>query len=482
MEGNPGAIEAVPAATGSMLDGRYRLLERIGRGGMADVYAAEDDLLHRRVAIKLFRFDLCTAAELRRVHAEMQTLAALQHPGLVTIYDAGSVRETAGDLLSPYLVMELVGGPNLGRRLSAEGPLTPDDAARLGADLAATLAYVHARNVVHRDVKPANILLDANIADDAPFVTKLTDFGIARVVDSTHYTEAGFTVGTANYLSPEQARCREVGTATDVYSLGLVLIESLTGRLAFPGSGVEAALARLHRQPPVPAGFGGAWQRLLTAATAAEPGDRPTADELATELAGLAGQAGVAPVPLGSPAPPPVAARPTEHTQAWTPEFLRQDGPPTVLVAVAPAGRHRRGRRPALLAAAVAVAVAVLSTGFLVRSAHSGGTPRSGPRPSRAAEQSSLPKPSSSSPVAHATAVVNRSSTTTSAAAGTARSGTAAQPAAGIVAQPAAGSVARPPAKSHKPGPGAPGPGKAKGAPGPAKPKPGPGPHGPGPS
>jgi len=275
--------------TGAVLGGRYRLLERIGRGGMADVFAAEDVLLTRRVAVKIFRFDLSTEDESRRVHAEMQTLAALHHPGLVTVFDAGTVHEagTAEELAEPYLVMELVDGPNLGQRLSS-GPLSQVESAQLGTELAATLAYVHARNVIHRDVKPANILLDSAIADGAPFAAKLTDFGIARVVDSTHYTEAGFTIGTANYLSPEQALSAEVGTPTDVYSLGLVLLECLTGELAYPGSGIEAALARLNRQPVIPAGLGPGWQRLLAAATDREPANRPTAAELGAELRALA--------------------------------------------------------------------------------------------------------------------------------------------------------------------------------------------------
>ena len=141
--------------------------------------------------------------------------------------------------------------------------------------------------MIHRDVKPANILLDSAVADSVPFASKLTDFGIARVVDSTHYTEAGFTIGTANYLSPEQALSAEVGTPTDVYSLGLVLLECLTGELAYPGSGIEAALARLNRQPEIPADLGPGWQRLLTAATERDPANRPTAAELSAELRAL---------------------------------------------------------------------------------------------------------------------------------------------------------------------------------------------------
>jgi eukaryotic-like serine/threonine-protein kinase len=381
--------------TGAILAGRYRLAERIGRGGMADVFAAQDDLLSRRVAVKIFRFDLCTDDELHRVHAEMQTLAALHHPGLVTVFDAGTVHEAgaAEQLASPYLVMELVKGPNLGQRLS-EGPLSQADTAQLGTELAATLAYVHARNVIHRDVKPANILLGSSIADDAPFASKLTDFGIARVVDSTHHTQAGFTLGTANYLSPEQALSAEVGPPTDVYSLGLVLLECLTGELAYPGSGIEAALARLNRQPEIPAGLGSGWRRLLVAATEREPANRPTAAELGadlrtlaaggalpgwlpvadgeTGLAGLVGTAGAAGAAgLGSGALPagrqtgaplatgtPAAFRPADEadpddepiTEAW----LTPSAPP----------RHRYG---GVIAAAVLVLAALLTSGYLLR-------------------------------------------------------------------------------------------------------------------
>ena len=409
--------------TGAVLGGRYRLLERIGRGGMADVFAAEDVLLTRRVAVKIFRFDLSTEDESRRVHAEMQTLAALHHPGLVTVFDAGTVHEagTAEELAEPYLVMELVNGPNLGQRLSS-GPLSQVESAQLGTELAATLAYVHARNVIHRDVKPANILLDSAIADGAPFAAKLTDFGIARVVDSTHYTEAGFTIGTANYLSPEQALSAEVGTPTDVYSLGLVLLECLTGELAYPGSGIEAALARLNRQPVIPAGLGPGWQRLLAAATDREPANRPTAAELGAELRALAaggslpdgtgylagglGQPteaiallGGAAIPTGGavlstggavPASGAVAsgavASGAVPTSGPLPAGADPGGIPfepdetaaTEAIRLQPAEEQpARARRPrpvgGLLAAAALVVAALLTSGLLLRANHAGG-------------------------------------------------------------------------------------------------------------
>ena len=417
--------------TGAVLGGRYRLLERIGRGGMADVFAAEDVLLTRRVAVKIFRFDLCTDDELRRVQAEMQTLAALHHPGLVTVFDAGTVHEagSADELASPYLVMELVNGPNLGQRLAAAGALGEAHAVQLGAELAATLAYVHARNVIHRDVKPANILLDSAVADNVPFVSKLTDFGIARVVDSTHYTEAGLTIGTANYLSPEQALSAEVGTPTDIYSLGLVLLEGLTGKLAYPGSGVEAALARLNRQPEIPAELGAGWHRLLTAATDRDPANRPTAAELGAELRALAAgaelpgmaadaTAAVSLLPLavgagrgGSPVSGPaaygrqpayggtpaaasgamaaggvaIASRAAAEVPggypAGNPIFPSDDDAATEAIRLQPAGEQpaseRIHHRSGLVAAAVLVLAALLTSGFLMR-AGAGGRPEPG--------------------------------------------------------------------------------------------------------
>jgi eukaryotic-like serine/threonine-protein kinase len=401
--------------TGVVLGNRYRLLERVGRGGMADVFAAEDLLLTRRVAVKIFRFDLSTDDERRRVQAEMQTLAALHHPGLVTVFDAGTVREedAAEELSSPYLVMELVQGPNLGQRLS-EGPLSQADTAQLGTGLAATLAYVHARNVIHRDVKPANILLDSAIADDAPFASKLTDFGIARVVDSTHFTEAGFTIGTANYLSPEQALSGEVGTATDIYSLGLVLLECLTGELAYPGSGIEAALARLNRQPVIPAELGPGWQRLLGAATESDPANRPTAAELSAELrtltadgslpatgaiggagtgiaaglgaAGLGGAAaaggigdGVAAAgaaqPMSAVTSSPGGAGPAGHPTG-SESFPAAAAAETEMLGPVlldpPPPRTRMHGHGGMIAAAVLVLAALLTSGYLLRAGHAG--------------------------------------------------------------------------------------------------------------
>ncbi len=184
------------------------------------------------------------------------------------------------------MVMELVSGPSL-RRCLDDGPLGPEPTALLGAELAAALAHVHARGIVHRDVKPANILLTAAPGDGSRASVKLADFGIARTLESARLTTDGSTIGTANYLSPEQVASGDVTGASDVYSLALVLLECLTGRLAYPGVGVQAAVARLESQPVVPTQFGGRWARLLTAMTSREPDERPTAAEVAIELTAL---------------------------------------------------------------------------------------------------------------------------------------------------------------------------------------------------
>ncbi|MDQ6753072.1 MAG: serine/threonine protein kinase [Actinomycetota bacterium] len=264
------------------LAGRYRTAELLGTGGTASVYRALDENLGRDVAVKLFAPSMGNDDDLHRQQTETQLLATLTHPGLVTLHDAGVHPDGTGAFRS-FLVMELIQGPDL-RQLLAAGGFTTDETAQLGADIADALHYVHQHAVIHRDVKPANILMASSSQDDTRLHPLLSDFGIARMMEATAATVTGTTLGTANYLSPEQALAQNVTTASDIYSLGLVLLECLTGQKAFPGPTLEAAVARLARDPEIPDSLGAEWVGLLVAMTARNPELRPTAHDVAVAL------------------------------------------------------------------------------------------------------------------------------------------------------------------------------------------------------
>ncbi|HEY3437313.1 MAG TPA: serine/threonine-protein kinase, partial [Actinotalea sp.] len=278
-----------------VLDDRYSLDAVIGQGGMATVYRAHDRVLGRDVAIKLFPPVMEDADDLLRHQAEMRVLAQLNHPGLVTLHDAGWAF-AGGPVRQTYLVMELVTGPTLAERLT-QGPLSPAHTALIGRQVAEALAAVHAADVVHRDIKPANVLLvdldllpdDGVAAERLPTgtVVKLADFGIARLSDGARLTATGTTLGTATYLSPEQAAGGAVGPMTDIYALGLVLLECLTGHRAFTGTMVEVAAARLTTAPPIPSDLGADWVVLLGQMTRRAPEKRPTAVEVAAGLTAI---------------------------------------------------------------------------------------------------------------------------------------------------------------------------------------------------
>ena len=255
----------------TLLDDRYRLDERIGTGGMADVFRATDELLNRRVAIKVLR-ELSDPSLRARFIAEARTLAVLDHPGLITLLDAGIQGER------PYLVMTLADDATLSSRI-ARGPLDPSDVKAIGVQVARALAYAHGQGIVHRDVKPSNVLL---CADGRAL---LADFGIARLIGSAeHHTRTGDAIGSPAYLAPEQVAGEELTAALDIYSFGLVLLEALTGRRAFPGTPVEAAVARLNAAPPMPTDLDPAWRELLARMTHRIPENRPSAAEVAAEL------------------------------------------------------------------------------------------------------------------------------------------------------------------------------------------------------
>ena len=319
------------------LAGRYRVIERIGSGGMAVVFRAHDELLGRDVAVKVFRSLVEANAQQdgrTRQELELQALARLNHPNLITLFDAS----LSGGAGPGFLVMELVAGPSFGARL-AQGPIPEAALREVGAQIADALAYVHAEGMVHRDVKPANILLGPDLTGGIR--ARLSDFGIVRMLGSERMTSAELTLGTACYLAPEQARGADVGPEADIYALGLVLLEALTGVRAYEGSPVEAAVARLSRAPEIPSDLPRPWPALLAAMTAGEPQDRPPAADVARALRRdeplpAAPPAGSTAAPLaGSTAAPPAASMAGDHN--------------------APALLHPRRRRGGLLAALVAL-------------------------------------------------------------------------------------------------------------------------------
>ncbi|HUF83537.1 MAG TPA: protein kinase, partial [Acidimicrobiia bacterium] len=224
---------------GRVLGGRYRLNHELARGGMATVWVAEDPLLSRRVAVKILHPELAVNEALRtRFRHEAVTAAKLSHPAIVATYDTGDDEGTA------YIVMQLVEGPTLRRMLDARGALPVGEAADIAGQVAEALDHAHRHGLVHRDIKPANVLIppDGQV--------KVTDFGIAKAAGDEDLTSTGAVIGTARYLAPEQVNGDAVDGRADVYALGLILYEMLTGTLPFSGdSEIATAMARLTKVP-----------------------------------------------------------------------------------------------------------------------------------------------------------------------------------------------------------------------------------------
>ena len=269
------------AVLAEALGERYSLEHEVGRGGMATVYLARD--LHRQeaVAVKVMHPSLASALDSKRFLREMGIAASLQHPLIVPLYDSGS----AGDI--PYYIMPYVEGESLYDRLQRERRLTLADALRITHDVAAALGYAHRRGVLHRDVKPENILLAGSQA-------LVADFGLARAIGAADYkklTETGVIVGTVYYMSPEQLREeRDLDQRADIYGLGCILYEMLTGAPPFTGRSITEVVTRILRapvpsacrlQPGVPEAVDRAIGRALAKSTAER---FPTMEEFAAAL------------------------------------------------------------------------------------------------------------------------------------------------------------------------------------------------------
>ena len=364
--------------TSVILAGRYRLEDRIAFGGVGEVWRAVDLVLGRPVAVKLLRAEYAQHREvLIRFRAEAKHAGSVSHPGIAQVYDYGE--DGAAD--SPYLVMELVDGPSLAGVLAA-GPLNPADTMDVLAQAAAGLQAAHAAGLVHRDVKPGNLLVGP------AGQVKITDFGIAYAAWSAPITQAGALVGTPAYLAPERIAGGPATPASDLYALGVVGYQCLTGETPF--GGIPPEVAAVHQQrtlPPLPRSVPAGVAGLILELTAKDPAARPAS---AGEVAARAGQlrdaltgGAAAPLASGSPATK-TGAEPV--TLAGDPPVLA--GEPATLAglpAAVAAPAHRpllwdriRPRRGVVLAVAGAAVAAGLA-GWLLAGAFGAGSPQ--PRP-----------------------------------------------------------------------------------------------------
>jgi serine/threonine-protein kinase len=234
-------------AASGVLSGRYEIGDRLGSGGMSSVHQATDLILERTVAVKILAEHLSDDERfVARFRREALAVAKLIHPNIVQVYDTGI------DEGRHYIVMEYVQGRSGAQILQRQGPLDADTTAEIGAQACAGLDYAHRRGIIHRDVKPGNLMVTGGPSGGGEMTIKLTDFGIARAVEQTRITQVGSVVGTAAYLSPEQVRGEEATPATDVYALGVVLYQFLTGRLPYEGSTLAELAVRQQNEKPLP--------------------------------------------------------------------------------------------------------------------------------------------------------------------------------------------------------------------------------------
>jgi serine/threonine-protein kinase len=369
---------------GRLLAGRYELQEVVGSGGMAVVYRATDQMLGRQVAVKVLREQFAEDDEIvARFEREAKSAARLAHPNVVDIYDVGQ------DGATHFIVMALIEGENLKGLVRRTGALRPAEVIRLGREIAAALEYAHRRGLVHRDVKPQNVLLDGQGH------ARLADFGIAQAADAISLTQTGTVLGTAQYMAPEQARGRGTTPVSDIYSLGIVLYELATGKPPFDGGPPLAiALRQVEEAPRLPRELNPnlppQLEAVILKALAKAPADRfQSAAELAEALAATLQPAReptarVAVVDRPAPRPSGRTATPPEPTTRRQPPAP----PPPAPGRRAPAPRQQRGggAGPLLLL----ILLSLIALGFGAYWLLTAGRPAAAPTPAIA-----TPKPAS---------------------------------------------------------------------------------------
>ena len=378
-------VTAVTEPPGRLLEGRYRLGDRIATGGMGEVWRARDLVLDRPVAVKLLRPGYADHEGLARFRAEARHAGSLSHPGIARVYDYCE----ADPPYPPYLVMELVDGPSLARLLE-DGPVGPARTMSLIAQAARALAAAHAAGLVHRDIKPGNLLVSRSGQ------VKITDFGIARTAGSAALTRPGVLMGTAAYLAPERASGASAGPAADLYALGIVAYQCLTGRLPFHGEPLAVALAHQEQPlPPLPPTLPAAVAALVTDLTAKDPAARPaSAGEVAERAEHVrATLTATAATPHNLPTRARVAAGTDITSPAGPPPGRRTEGG-TRQPAPKPAHQRRQNRRasaglPVRAALALAAIAAIAATGWMMARVQGPASPHRPTSPASATQQPS---------------------------------------------------------------------------------------------
>ncbi len=360
---------------------RYRLQKRIALGGSAEVWHARDRKLNRAVAVKRLHAHLLPdPASRRRLAAEARAAGKLKHPGIVEIYDV----DTSGEM--PALVMELVDGESLAARLERDGPLPADEATRITADVAEALFHAHRQGLVHRDVKPGNVLIGRDGS------TRLVDFGIAHSLAQAaeRLTSAGSVIGTPRYMAPEQLTDGPIGPRTDLFGLGLLLHEMLTGRSPFSGTAPAALAQEEAAGPPAITGIDPALAAIIRACLAPDPADRPLhAGAVAAGLRGWLEGRPEAALAVAAGDPPPPMPKPAVDTSAIT-QLMPVVPPPAVEPTPQqpapapdpqPAASRRAARFPSALAGALVgvILIGVLAFAFFGPSRPAAAAPSATP-------------------------------------------------------------------------------------------------------